>query len=253
MKLQKIIFLVAAFFAFGGTAQACEPILPFVKVVGGPGMLTNSLVILLAAVALKSIIFSCLQKRLSFVHALLLMLAGNVFTTGIGFIAAAMIGSGPIMLFGGLIVWPLCVMPARRILAVVKIPWLKPFSSAGLAAVMALALVVSCILFAISATFIDSNHLIVYWIWKLAAVYVALIVSILMTAFWEEWVIWKLSRCPADYTGFVQPVIRANLIVLLCVMLFAAGVTLPQRLKSPNYLVKLGFITHTILEASALK
>jgi hypothetical protein len=251
MKLNKTIFFATAIFVFSETARACEPILPFIKVVGGPGIITSSVIILLAAVALKSIVFSLLQKRLSFVRALLLMLAGNVLTTIIGFIAAAMIGNGAMIFFGGFIVWPLCVMPARRILTVVKSPWLKPFSPAGLAAVMSLALVVSCFLFAISAAFIDSNHLIVYWIWKLAAVYIALIVSIVLTSFWEEWVIWKLSRCPADFTGFVQPVIRANLVVLFCVMLFAAGVTLPQRLKSPNFLVKLGLITRTILEAKA--
>ena len=219
------------------------------KVVGGPGILTSSLGILLAAVAIKSIIFSILQNRLSFVHALLLMLAGNALTTIIGFLAAAMIGSGAMIFLGGFIIWPLCIMPARRILAVLKNPILQPLGPTGLAAVMSLALVVSCLLFAISSAFIDSHRLVIYWVWKLAAIYLALIVSILLTSFWEEWVIWKLSRCPADFTGYVQPVIRANLVVLLCVMLFAAGATLPKRLKSPNFLVKLNQISHAILEA----
>jgi len=113
---------------------------------------------------------------------------------------------------------------------------------------MAVALVASCFLFGISSLFADSNHLAVYWIWKLAAVYTALIVSIVLTAFWEEWVVWKLSRCPIEFTGYVQPVIRANLVVLLCVMLFAVGVALPQRFKSPNFLVKLGLIHQSGLE-----
>ncbi|MDD5139670.1 MAG: hypothetical protein PHY43_05340 [Verrucomicrobiales bacterium] len=249
MKLQKTILFAATIFAFSETANACEPILPFIKVVGGPLALTNSWIILLVAVAIKSIFFSALQKELSFFHALFLMIAGNIFTTFIGIIAAVLIGSGPAFVIGVLIVWPLCLLPAKRFLAVVKRPWLKRFTPGSFAGIMVLALAASCFLFAISTAFVDSNHLVVYWIWKLAAVYIALIVSIILTAFWEEWVIWKLSRCPADYTGFVQPVIRANLVVLFCVMLFAAGVTLPQRLKSPNFLVKLGLVTHTILEA----
>ena len=81
------------------------------------------------------------------------------------------------------------------------------------------------------------------------AIFTALIVSIVLTAFWEEWVVWKLSRSPVEFTGFIQPVIRANLVVLLCVMLFAAGIALPQRLKSPNFLVKLGLVHQTSLEA----
>ncbi len=64
MKWQKIIFWVAAIFVFNETAHACEPIIPFIKVVGGPAMLVNSWIILLAVVAVKAIIFSTLQKRL---------------------------------------------------------------------------------------------------------------------------------------------------------------------------------------------
>lgn len=238
-------------FVFGRTARACEPILPFVQVVGGPGMITQSWIILLAAVALKTIVFSVSQKKLSFVRASFLMIIGNVLTTVIGVIAAVLIGSEPLFWIGALIVWPICVMPARRFLAVTKRPWLKRFTPVSFAGIMAFALVVSCFLFAISSAFVDSNHLVAYWTWKLAAVYVALIVSILLTAFWEEWVIWRLSDCSPDYTGYVQPVIRANLIVLLFVMIFAAVVTLPQRLKSPNFLIPAGLVHHADLEAAA--
>ena len=247
MKLQKLFLIAVAVLVFGETANACEPILPFIKVVGGPGMLTSSWIVLFAAVALKSIIFSFSQKKLSFPRAFALMVTGNVLTTIVGMIVAALIGSGPIMFIGALIVWPLCILPARRFIVAANYPWVKRFSAGGLAGVMALALVASCFLFGISSLFADSNHLAVYWIWKLTAVYTALIVSIVLTAFWEEWVVWKLSRCPVEFTGYVQPVIRANLVVLFCVMLFTAGIVLPQRLKSPNFLVKLGLIHHASL------
>ena len=89
MKWLKIIFLVAVIFVFNETVHACEPIFPFIKIVGGPAMLVNSWIILLAVVAVKAVIFSVFQKRLSFIRASLLMLAGNVLTTFIGVIAAA--------------------------------------------------------------------------------------------------------------------------------------------------------------------
>ena len=230
---------LASLFCFASTTSACEPILPFMKVVGGPGVLTGSWVILAVAVALKSAIFAVSQKRLSFGRGALLMLVGNVLTTIIGAVAAAMIGSGPIMLIGVFVVWGLCLMPARRLLSAVKNPWLKRFSPAGMAAGMSAALVVSCFLFGISSIFADSAQMTLYWLWKLAAIYPALIVSIVLTAFSEEWTVWRLSSCPTDYTGFVRPVIRANLVVLLGVMLFAATVVIPKRFQPRDFLVKL--------------
>lgn len=238
-KAKWMILFEPLFFGLAPNASACEPILPFMEVVGGPAMLTGSWIILLAVVALKAVIFSASQKQLSFGRGILLMVVGNVLTTLIGVIAAAMIGSGAIMLIGFVVVWALCMMPAKRLLAVVKHPWLRRFSPGGLAGVMSIALVVSCLLFGTSSFFADANHMAIYWLWKLAAVYIALIVSIVLTSFWEEWTIWKLSSCPPDYTGFVRPVIRANLIALMLVMVFGAAVALPKRFKSPDFLVKL--------------
>ena len=148
------------------------------KVAGGTAAIVDSVAILLAAIAVKSFLFSILQKRLSFFHAAGLMLAGNLLTTVIGILAAAMIGSGSILVVGFFVVWALCVIPSRRLLGGVNRPWLKKFTAAGLAGFLALALVISCILFSVSTIFIDSNQLVIYWIFKLAAVYLALIVKI---------------------------------------------------------------------------
>jgi len=248
VRRHKCILAAALWFSFAVSSQACEPIIPFIKVVGGPGLLTRSWIILFLAVALKTLLFAVLQKHLSFIRASLLMFAGNVLTAFVGVLAAAMIGSGPIMLIGIFIVWGLSLIPARRLLTIVKHPCLGKFNAAGLAGSMSLALAASCLLFGISARFADTNQLMVYWVWKIIAVYLALAVSIILTAFWEEWVVWKFSSCPADYSGYVQPVIRANLVVLMCIMLFAAAVTLPKRLKSPNFLVKLGLNRYVSFE-----
>jgi len=213
-------------------------------------MVTQSWLILLGAVLLKSTIFARSQKHLSFTMGFMGMIAGNVLTTIIGVIVAALIGSGPIIFAGALIVWPLCIWPARRILAAMNHTWLNSFSPVGMAFVMVLLLVASCFLFASSMLFTGSKPSLTYWLFKLAAVYLALIVSIVLTAFWEEWTVWKLSRLPAEFAGYVQPVIRANLVVLFCVMLFAAGVALPKRLKSPDFLINLRWLPHASLVAN---
>ncbi len=82
-----------------------------------------------------------------------------------------------------------------------------------------------------------TNRLALYWAIKLAAVYLALIASITLTTIWEEWAIWRLASRPAN-TAFFVPVLRSNLYVLLLVMAVAAGLMLPKRLKSPDFLAK---------------
>src|SRR5258706_166559 len=102
---------------------------------------------------------------------------------------------------------------------------------------MTVCLVLSCVLFGVAREIMSPQNIMSYWVLKLLAIYLALVVSIVLTVFWEEWVVWRLSRSPAGEVSFVQPVIRANLIVLLAVMVVSAGVMIPQRLKNPGFIV----------------
>lgn len=218
---------------------ACEPILPFMQVVGGPALLTHSWIVLGAAVLGKSLLFAVLEKRLPAAKAVLLMVAGNVLTTFVGLLAAAMIGSGGTWLFGLPIVWALCWLPCRRAVAVSSRRWISRMPASLLSFAMTAAFALSCFLFIAARGAIVADQLALYWTIKLIAIYLALLPSILLSAFWEEWVIWRSLRLPAEVT-FTAPVLRANLYVLLVVMLFAAGVMLPKRLMSPDFLVRLG-------------
>jgi len=67
-----------------------------------------------------------------------------------------------------------------------------------------------------------------------AAIFAALLASITLTAIWEEWVIWRLSSRPAG-AGFFAAVLRANLYVLLLIMIVPAVLILPKRLRSPEF------------------
>jgi len=71
----------------------------------------------------------------------------------------------------------------------------------------------------------------------LIAIYIALGASIALSATWEEWMIWLLTARPANTTYF-RPVVRANIYVLLAIMLCGAIVMLPKRLKSPDFLTR---------------
>jgi hypothetical protein len=221
-------------------AGACEPILPFMKVVEGPAMLAGSLAALAGAVALKMIAFAFLQKKIGFFRGLFFMFIGNILTTFVGVIVAAMLGNGAFLLLGAPVVWVLSLLPAKRLVAARAFPMLTAFGPGFVATLMTLALMLSAFLFMLvqCGTFLD--RLLLHWGIKLTATYLGLIVSIILTAFWEEWTIWRLSASPDQEDCFVRPVLLSNLLVLFCVMLFDAAIIIPSRLKSRDFIVKLG-------------
>lgn len=216
-------------------ALACEPIVPFIKAIGGPDVLAGSLAVLGAVVLFKSAAFARLQKKLSFSKALLWMLAANLLTSIVGVMAPAMIASGALF-FAVPIVWGLCLLPARRFIAAAPLSPLARYTPGALAFAMTVALIVSYLLFDVSRSVQYSDSFAAYWIFKIPAIYIALIIGIALTTFLEEWVVWLLSRSAENDLTFVQPVLRANLIVLLSVMLISAAVMIPQRLTNPGFI-----------------
>jgi hypothetical protein len=84
---------------------------------------------------------------------------------------------------------------------------------------------------------LDTHQLVLYWIIKLAAIFLALFASMTLTTVWEEWVIWQLSSRP-EGTGFFASTVRANLYVLLLVMIVPAVLIFPKRLHSPDFLAQ---------------
>jgi hypothetical protein len=199
--------------------------------------LSGSLLALSVAVLVKCALFALFERRLSRPRAAAFMFLGNVLTSFVGLLTAAMIGSGPIWLVGVPVVFLLCWLPARRLVEVAPRAWLARRSPASIAALMTAALVASCFLFMIGQGFIVQDRLVLYWAIKLAAVYLALIASITLTTVWEEWAIWRLASRPAE-TAFFGSVLRANVYVLVLVMAVAAALMIPKRLKSPDFLAK---------------
>jgi len=215
------------------SASACEPIVPFVKAVGGPGFLTVAFVILGLVVVLKSATFARFQQKLTFTRALLWMLAANVVTSIVGVVVTAMIDSGAAMFIGVPLVWALCLLPSQRLIESAPVSPLARFTSGQVAFGITLVLIFSYLLLLISRTVHDSDTFLRYWLFKVPTLFVALTVGLVLTAFWEEWIVLRLSRSGDDDFGFVRPVIRSNLIVLVAVMLVSVGVIVPKRLRNP--------------------
>lgn len=201
-----------------------------IKSVGVPHALMVSLVILGLLALLKSTTFARFQNKVSFPKALLWMLAATVFTSIIGLLIPALVESGGAVFIAVPVVWALCWLPAQRVIAGAPLSRLARYTPGQLAFVIAAALIISYLMFIMSGSVGDSAGFALYWIVKFPAINIALIIAIAVTAFWEEWILWRFSKSAEDDVSFVQPVVRANLVVLAVVALIATGVMIPKRL-----------------------
>lgn len=220
------------------SAGACEPIVPFVKAIGGTGVVTVSLAVLALVVLLKSLAFARFQNRITFSKALLWMLAANVVTSIIGITVPAMIDSGAAMFIGLPLLWAACLLPAQRLIAAAPLNPFSRYTPGQLAFGMTLALAFSCVLLVMSRAVHDADTFFRFWFFKLPLIYLALLVGLVLTAFWEEWIVLRLSRCEDHDLDFVRPVIRANVVVLAAVMLVSLAVVIPKRFNNSPLAVR---------------
>lgn len=231
-------------------ALACEPVVPFIQVMVPTIALSRSILVLAIAVIVKSALFAVFEQRLPWLVAAWRMFLGNALTSFIGILVATMIASGPIWIVGAPLVFVLCWMPARRLVKQAPLPWFARRSPATLAGIMTAALLGSCVLFMVGQGAISAHQLLLYWIIKVVAIFLALCASVALTTIWEEWAIWRLSLRPAGW-GFFASVLRTNLYVLVLVMLVPAVLILPKRLKSPDFLARRHMVAAGMLYPSA--
>jgi hypothetical protein len=233
----RVALAIVLWFVVLGRAYACEPIVPFMMAVAPTVALAGSIVVLAAAVIVKSALFAFFERRLPRVRAAWRMFVGNLLTSSVGLLVAAMIGNGPAWIFGIPIVAVLCWLPSRRLVKAAPLRWLAKVPAGAMAAMLTVAFVASCILFALGQVAIQSERLALYWLIKVAAIFLALLASVTLTTIWEEWVIWRMSSRP-EGAAFFSSVLRTNLYVLILVMIVPAAIMLPRRLKSPDFLVQ---------------
>lgn len=238
MPTSRCLLVLAIPLIVASPALACEPVLPFMQVMVPALALSGSVLVLAAAVLVKSALFAAFERRLPRLCAAWRMFLGNVLTSFIGFLVVVMIASAPGIWFVGVpLVCLLCWMPARRLVRVAPLAWLARTSPAVIAVMMTGALLSSCVLFVVAQSAIATHQLALYWIIKLAAIFLALLASVTLTTIWEEWVIWRLSSRP-EGEGFFISTLRTNLYVLVLVMAVPATLIIPKRLKSPDFLAK---------------
>jgi len=217
-------------------ATACEPILPLFKALNGANFVAPSLWGLAAAVFIKCTAFACYEKDLPKSKAFLFMLMGNVVTSIIGFLVAGFAAAGSAFFIALLLLYAVTFWPARQLLPRLSWPWLKLHSPSSLAGIMLMLLFLSCIFFGVARSLNDPPGL-GYWMLKVAGLYTALLISMVITTFYEEWVVYLLARKPTDPPTFYKAVVRANMLTLFVIMGCTAAYMLPQRFASPFFTV----------------
>jgi hypothetical protein len=228
------LLILLACFCGRSEAYACEPILPLFHALTGASFVTKSFWGLAAAVLIKCVAFACYEQSLSWPKAFFFMLLGNVVTSVIGFVVAGFAAAGSAWFITLPLLFAVTLWPARQLLPRLSWPWLKVFSPSSLAGFTMLLLFLSYVFFGIARSLGDPPGW-GYWLAKAGGLYLAIIISMVITTFYEEWMVYVLARKPKEPPTFYQAVVRANMLTLFIIMGCTAAYILPQRFASPFF------------------
>jgi len=213
---------------------ACEPIVPltmsFLPWTAAAARI--GFAALLIVVSIKCILFAVLQRGMPATRAIGAMFVANVVSTIAGLFAAFTFIAPAAGIAGIIATIAVSIHPVRRL----KLHF-PDRSGATITITIVLLYIGSIAFFALAQEMVMDDYLAVYWLTKYAYIVCALLISMVLTTFWEEYVVWRMSG--SDGHAFVAPVFRANAIALFLIMLAAALIVLPQRLRSPDFLIAL--------------
>ena len=238
--MKNTLLIATAFSILTSTAFGCEPVLPLLQVYSGTIFFAGSAIILLSAVLLKCIAFAFLEKSLDWKDAIGLMFIANIFSTLIGLFLSVGAAMPSVFIGAIIIVFGVSYMPACRL--VEKVPWafLKQFNGAGLAFTIVGLYIATYFLFAWSQQLLNSESPTwLYWLAKVGFIYAAIIISIMLTTVWEEYIIARYMSKTVANADYFLPALKANLITMLAIMAYAAAMMIPKRLESPQFLAYL--------------
>jgi hypothetical protein len=233
----KLLLIGTATLACCSEILACEPMVPLAKALLGPNFFRASIVWLLIAVTVKCASFVCFERRLPWRAAAGYLLVGNVLSTLIGVVIS--LPTATVSLLFLVPIYFVTLKPARRLAEYFRWQergWRRPEALAGLA-IGGVAL--TMFLFSIAQLALSADNYFVYWLTKFGMVTIALLISILLTALWEEWVVATMARARHPERSYLPAVMRANYVTFGVVLLVAAIEMLPKRLHSKGFIVSL--------------
>jgi hypothetical protein len=227
---------------FAGTAAACEPVFPLVQAFTGIMTITmfQGLAFLLPlAVGVKCLAFAWLQKDLSWKESVGFMLVANIYSSVMGLLAAAASATPILFIISIVVIFWASRVAAGRILRYVN--WARAtgsISRIALTTIFTLCFILTVFLFEAARRPLWKGQYGTYWLWKLGYVTIALTLSIIMTASWEESIVAKLAARKHPDASYLVPVVRANYVTFGLLFLIAAILIIPTRLRTEGFLFK---------------
>lgn len=243
MKTNHLVLLSILLLAM--PAGACEPVLPLAVLYAGEfslAVMMYSVPFLFVVVGVKCVAFLWFSRQLlPWYKAILSMVAANIVSTLIGFVAAIPFLIPDLLLVGIPIVFFVSLYPARRYSSLISSKIKIPMQAVTVAVIATLLFLGSVVLFILATGMLHQSSqtsLGWYWLYKIVYVFIALLLSIGLTTYIEEGTISSLVKQPSEEPApYLAPVIKANLIALLLITLVGALKVLPERLASPNFLI----------------
>lgn len=226
---------VVMLFSTTAGLHACEPILPMMRVLAGANWMIPSLGGLVGVILFKCTAYAMYEKTLSRGKAFGFLLVANLVTTLVGTFVAALIAS-PSLLLGLPLIFVVSLRPAKRLGALTEPAFLRRIPSGYFAGLVTAGLFLSFILFGATAS-LSGHPGWSYWFVKVAAVYSALLISIALTTFWEEYIVSRMAGSEDGRPRYFPMVLRANLLTFLVAAGIGAAMMLPRRFASPDFLV----------------
>jgi hypothetical protein len=221
------------------SACACEPLVPLIWVFLAPtavgGFLFASAVGFALIVVVKCGIFVWKSDFKSW-SAVLYVLVANVVSTAVGIVVAVVAGTPILVLLGaGFLVFFLAYLPVgRRLRELDRFPNIP---TPSIALLLTFPTVATIWLFGWAAGEMMADRLGLYWSLKVVASIIGIGLSLLISAVYEETVISGLyHRFQKKTKSFIVPVLWANIVAIFLLTLIGAGLALPKRFASPDFL-----------------
>jgi hypothetical protein len=210
---------------------------PLAKALSGPNFFHASVVWLLVAVTVKCASFVFFERQLPWHQAAGFLLLGNVLSTLIGVVIC--LPTVAISLLFLVPIYFVSLQPARRLAEHFKWQegrWRRP---QVLACMAVGGVAVTMVLFTSAQIALSADNYFAYWLIKFGTLTIALLISILLTCLWEEWVVARLARTCHPERSYLPAVMRANYVTFGVVLLVAAIEMLPRRLHSKGFIASL--------------
>jgi hypothetical protein len=203
----------------------------------GPWYLSKSLFWLASAVFVKCAAFAIMEPRLPWTKAAWWMFLANLFSTIPGVLVAAFTASLTGILFALVLVYAIGWIVRKRVaLCFGRHPplWI---SGGGAALIFTVFFFVSQLLYELAGRALGEGGFTRYWILKFLFVTLTAVTGMLISVVLEEYLIARQARPTHGPRTFFKPVLRANYLMLIGLLLVAAWQTLPQRLRSPHLII----------------